>query len=164
MKNSPANESLLSDVLAEESDPGFREALLGQTLHLVRRQRRFRKVRRAGSALAVLAGLVLFVWRFLPSPPTLPPSPAKAYTLVRTQPLPASAIVETRPLAFRNLVTSARSVEILVTGAAHDFRELDDDQLLDLAAPSPAMLVRRGPHFAELVFANPADRDAFLRE
>src|SRR5436309_2326034 len=151
MKNSPDNERLLTDVLAEEGDPGFREALLGQTLQLVRRQRRFRKVRRVGSAMAVLAGLLLLVWRFLPSPLTVPPSPVKPYTLVRTQPLPASAIVATRPLPVPNLITSARSVDILVTSAAaHDFRELDDDQLLELVAPSPAMLVRRGPHAAEL--------------
>src|SRR5438552_12672726 len=110
MKNSPDNERLLADVLAEESDPGFREALLGQTLHLVRRQRRFRKVRRAGSALAVLAGLVLFVWRFLPSPPPLPPPPAQALTPVPPPPFPALSNGENRPPPFPNLLTLAPPV------------------------------------------------------
>jgi len=79
--------------------------------------------------------------------------------------LPASAIVETTPFPSPNLVTSVGSVEIILTSAAaHNFRELDDDQLLDLVTPTPALLVRRGPHTAELVFANPADREAVLRD
>src|SRR5205809_7101929 len=106
MNNSADNERLLADVLAEESDPGLRELLLGQTLHLVRRHRRFRKVRRVASAMAVIAGLLLLVWRFLPSPANGPVVPAKPYTLVHTQPLPASAIVETTPFPPSNLITS----------------------------------------------------------
>jgi len=164
MNNSPDNERLLTDVLAEESEPGFREVLLGQTLHLVRRQRRFRKIRRAASAVAVIAGLLLLAWRFFPSASHGPLAPAAPYKLVQTQPLPASAIVATTPFPSSNLVTSLSSVEIIVTSAAaHNFRELDDDQLLDLVTPTPALLVRHGPHTAELVFANPADRDAVLR-
>jgi len=57
------------------------------------------------------------------------------------------------------------SVEIIATSAfAHNFRELNDDQLLDFVTPAPALLVRRGPHTAELVFVNPEDREAFLRD
>jgi len=165
MNNSPDNERLLDDVLAEERDPGFREVLLGQTLHLVRRQRRFRKVRRAASAMAVIAGLLLLAWRFLPSPSNGPVVPAKPYTLVHTQPLPTSAIVETTPFPPSKLITSVGSVEIIATSAfAHNFRELNDDQLLDFVTPAPALLVRRGPHTAELVFVNPEDREAFLRD
>src|SRR5437588_2059373 len=111
MNNSPDNERLLADVLAEEGDPSFRELLLGQTLHLVRRQRRFRKIRRATSVVAVIAGLMLLVWRFLPSPSNKPLAPAKPYTLVRTQPLPASAIVGTTPFPPSNLITSMGNVE-----------------------------------------------------
>src|SRR5260221_9828392 len=117
MNNSPDNERLLADVLAEESDPGFRELLLGQTLHLVRRQRRFRKIRRAASAVALVAGLLLLVWRFLPSPSDEPLAPAKPYTLVHTQPLPASAIVETKPFPASNLISSVGSVQIIATSA-----------------------------------------------
>jgi hypothetical protein len=164
MNNSPDNERLLADVLAEESEPGFRELLLSQTLHLVRRQRRFRKIRRATSAVAVIAGLLLLAWRFLPSPSNGPATPAKPYTLVHTQPLPASAIVGTTPFPPSDVITSVGSVEIIATSAvAHNFRELNDDQLLDLMTPTPALLVRRGPHTAELVFLNAEDREAFLR-
>src|SRR3989442_13745721 len=106
MNNSPDNERLLADVLAEESDPGSRELLLGQTLHLVRRQRRIRKIRRATSALAVIAGLLLLAWRFLPSPSNGPLASAKPYTLVHTQPLQASAIVRTKPFPPSDINTS----------------------------------------------------------
>jgi len=76
MNNSPDNERLLADVLAEERDPGFREVLLGQTLHLVRRQQRFRKIRRAASAVAAITGLLILTWRFVPSPSNRPVAPA----------------------------------------------------------------------------------------
>jgi len=159
MNEVPNNERLLADVLAEGSDSSFREALLGETLHLVRRQRRFRKIRRATSGMAMLAALLLLVWRFVPSPSNIPTSPAKAYMLVRTQPMASGAIVETKPFSY--LITSSSTVDIIVTSAAaHDFRFVDDEQLLDLAAPLSPILVRRGPHTAELVFANPADEDA----
>src|SRR5437016_4075551 len=115
MNNSPDNERLLADVLAEEGDPGFRELLLGQTLHLVRRQRRFRKIRRATSGVALMVGLLLLGWRFLPSPSNRPTTPAKLYTLVHTQPLPASAIVASKPFPPSDVITSVGSAEIIAT-------------------------------------------------
>src|SRR5690242_10434348 len=93
---SPDNERLLADVLAEGSDPRLREALLAQSLHLVRRQRKFRQARRVTSVIAGVIGLLLLVWRFVPLSPTGSLS-AKSYNLVRTQPMPASAIIQTTP-------------------------------------------------------------------
>jgi hypothetical protein len=37
------------------------------------------------------------------------------------------------------------------------FREIGDDELLALAEPKPAALVRLGPHTAELVVLNATD-------
>ena len=165
MNESSEHESLLADVLAADSEPGFREALLGQTLKLVRRKRRFRTIRRGTSTIAVFAGLLLLVWRFVPSPPISPQPSAKPYALIRTQPLPPGAIVQTSPLRFPNLVTSSHDVQIIATSStAHNFRELDDDQLLELAAPSPVILVRHGPDTAELVFVDPEARETILRD
>ena len=41
---------------------------------------------------------------------------------------------------------------------AGQVRELDDAELLALAAPKPVALVRLSPNAAELVFANPDDQ------
>ena len=167
MNDSSEHEDLLLDVLAEENEAGFREALLGQTLKLVRRKRRFRTIRRASSGIAILAGLLILVWRFVPSPPIPPPQPsAKPYALIRTQPLPPGAIVQTSALHLPYVVTSSHDVQIIATSsaAAHNFRELDDDQLLELAGPSPVILVRHGPHSAELVFADHEARETILRD
>jgi len=164
MNESTEHEDLLMDVLAEESDPRFREALFGQTLLLVRRQRRFRTIRRTTATVAVFAALLVLVWRFAPSPSnSLKPS-AKPYTLIRTGPLSPGTIVQTSPGHFPNLVTSSHDIEIIATSSgAHDFRDLNDDQLLELAAPSSVILVRHGPHAAELVFVDPEAQEAVLR-
>ena len=51
---------------------------------------------------------------------------------------------------------------ILTAQAGSPIREINDDELLALV-PKPAALVRFGPHSAELVFVNAADRDELLR-
>jgi hypothetical protein len=56
-------EELLADVLADESAAGFREALLSETLGLVRRRRQSRRAWRAASALVLVAGLGVLWWR-----------------------------------------------------------------------------------------------------
>ena len=157
------NERLLADVLGEGGAVDFREGLLNKTLRLVRRRRHFRQVRRTASALTVVLGLGLLVWRFSPSGLGPARVPAKPYTLVRTQPLPPAAWVATRPLSPANLVASVATGNIiLTTQAAKPVHEINDDELLALV-PKPVALVRHGPHLAELVFVNPSDRDELLR-
>ena len=157
------NERLLSDVLSEGGSADFRESLLGQTLSLARRRRRFLQARRATAALAVAGALGLLLWHL--SPPGRGPSggPAKPYSLVRTQPLPKAAWVETKPFPADGLVASLATSHVFVTRGAGDLvREIDDDELLALV-PAPAALVRHGPHSAELVFVSTEDRDDLLR-
>jgi len=155
MNDSQDQEKLLNDVLGEETAPGFREALLHQTLRLARRRRRFRQVRKAGLGLVALAILAFGVLRNLP-PGSKSVEPRKPYLLVRTQPLSESAIVRSRALAPGRLVASSptRNVVSTTAEAANELRELTDDELLLLAGP--AVLVRQGPHSAELVFVNSA--------
>jgi hypothetical protein len=154
---------LLTDVLSEGSSVDFREGLLNQTLRLARRRRHFRQARRAASALAVLVGLGLLVWRHVPTVLSPASLPAKPYVLVRTQPLPRAAWVATRPLSPANLLVSTRLGNIVFTAKASvPIREINDDELLALV-PKPAALVRHGPHSAELVFVSTADRDELLR-
>src|ERR1041385_628121 len=122
----PDNERLLSDVLAEGNDPRLRETLLAQSLQLVRRQKKFRQARRVTSVIAGVIGLLLLVSRFVPLAPNGSPSSATPYDLVRTQPMPASAIVQTTPHHLPDFMTSKQQIAIVVTSStAHDFRDLD---------------------------------------
>ena len=164
MNDPSQNERLLADILGEGDAAEMRVALLDETLRLARRRRRMRQVRGATSALALLAALGLLVWHQIPSdraPST--PLGAKPYTLVRTQPLPPAGMVRTTPLAPTSFVASVAMHHIILTAqAGARARELNDDELLALV-PKPAALVRCGPHCAELVFVNQADRDELLR-
>lgn len=154
------NERLLADVIAGESDAAFHEALLGDTLRLARRRRRFRQARRAMAAVAVLAGLAALVWQsFLPRVVTTG-ADKKSYTIIRTQPLPASSLVTTEPLAADLLVASVTTANIVETPPdSRSFREIGDDELLAMVAPKVAALVRLGPHTAELIVLEPAGQD-----
>lgn len=159
--NDPAdNERLLTDVLADEA--GFREALFSETVRLARRRRRLRQARRATAAVAVLVGLAALVWQSLPPRGVVPQLTGKPYVVVRTQPLPETALVTTRRLSADRLVASVATASIVATPAnSGQFQEIGDDELLALAAPRPVVLVRLGPHSEELVFVNPEDQKGF---
>jgi hypothetical protein len=150
------NKPLLSDVLAEDSDSGFREALLDHTLQSVRRRRRLRKARQVVHASLIVAGLVLAGIHFLVPKPRATKRLEISYTLIATQPLAANAVLSTTGNHSIALISSSRTrgMEIVATSENTGLvRQLDDEQLLTLL-PSPALLVRRGPHLAELVFAD----------
>jgi hypothetical protein len=150
-------EKLLNEVLGEESPAGFREALLNQLLRGARRRRRFRQVRKAGVGLALVALVAVVVWRQVP-PASRPEEPRKGCELVQTEALPEDAIVRTRALAPNGLVASVPTRDTVITraGTTDGVEELTDDELLALAGPGAAVLVRQGPHSAELVFVNRA--------
>jgi hypothetical protein len=159
--------NLLTDVLTEAESADFRDAMLGETLRLVRRRRRRRQTRHAATLLAVLALCGIFIRRDnLPQKPAMsaPTTEAKTvwknYKLVETQSLPASGIVTTRPPAFQQPVPSSATVKIIQTRNGN-YRVINDGELLALVASHPAVLIRTGPHTEELVFANPKDQKGF---
>ena len=153
---------LLADVLGEGISADFRQGLLRETLHLAQRRRRVRQVRSTVSVLAVLAAFGLLVWHQLPSGRIPFALPARPYALVRTQPLPSVAWVETRPFPASSIIASARTDHIILTAKAGvQVRALTDEELL-AAVPKPAALVRFSPHSAELVFVNEVDRQELL--
>jgi hypothetical protein len=154
---------LLRDVLREGSAVDLREALLQQTLHLVRRRRRIRKLQQGACLVAVLAGLGCLIWYQVLPLRIATGLPTKPYVMVRTQPLSQAAWVTTQPLTSDRLIASVRTDNIVATAlATSSARELNDDELLALA-PQPAALVRFGPHKAELVFVEQTDHGAPLR-
>jgi hypothetical protein len=150
---------LLSDILADADAGQAREALLRHTLRLARRRRVFRQARRAGGTLLVAAVAVLVLGRA--AAPRLPSrEPPFACPLVQTQPLPPSAIVISQPLSAGSLVFSTSAAAVVSTAAEpHDFEEIGDSALLALAAPSSPVLVRLGPHTAELILAEPLNTE-----
>ncbi len=154
MSDRPDNEQLLRDIFAEDTPPGFRETLLDSTLSLARRRRRFRQARRSLAATGLVLAVFLAAWRWL-MPSTRLPESARPYVLVRTQPLPPQAVIATRPLLPTSLVASSATPNVLTTArAGYRVDEIDDEELLALAAPNPVVLVRHSPHQAELVFAD----------
>jgi hypothetical protein len=164
MNHEPDHEQLLADVLAEGAPAGFREAMLGETLRLARRRRRWRQTRRAATWLVMLGLLAVLVRQNFP-PQTLVPTPAaeaksKGYEPVQTRPLPVGMTVVTRPLSAEQMVASAGTVETVQTRDG-DYRLINDDELLALVASRPAGLIRTGPHSERLVFANPDDEKGF---
>jgi hypothetical protein len=157
-------EKLIADVLGEDSDPALREALLGQTLRLARRKRRLGKLRQATPAGVAIAALLLITARLFRLGPSTPLEPYHPYTNVRTQPLPVAALVTTRPRGAESLVTTSYSLATVSTvHGVSSPHELTDEQLLKFTEGLPVVLIRQNNHAAELVFANPADREALMR-
>ncbi len=152
------SQRLLSEILAEADEAGERrQALLDRTLRHVRYRRTVRRVRRVGPILLLLLLSVVLVWRAHLPQVTAPGNHPTSYFLVRTAPLPTSAVVETRPLTPSGLVSSAPSLKlatIFTRPDEHGYREIDDATLLALAGTNAVVLVRLGPHSAELVFAS----------
>jgi hypothetical protein len=167
MSRSPDPEDLLAAVLAEAEPPDFRATLLDATLQLVRRRRRVRQVRRAALIAAPLLVAGIFAWRWTPSAavPSAPaaagliPPVAASYALIHTRPLPVENITHTQALDPSNRVTSLATVAIMHTPPDdRTVRIIGDEELLALAAPRPAALIRVGPQAQELVFADLEER------
>ncbi len=149
---------LLDDVLAESSPADFRAALLGEVLRRARRRRRWRQSRSAAGVLVALFFAFWLVWHDevekLPvSSPLRETSVTKDYQLVDTQPFPARAVVSTANFASAKTISPAATIPEVTTSNT-GFRYLNDAELLELAGPGAAILIRTGPHSEELVFAD----------
>lgn len=162
--NHDAN-NLLNDVLAEAAPADLRDAMLAETLRFVRRRRQIRRVRPAAGVLALTSLLVILITQRSAKPPLVSTPPTKqveqqSYTLIRTQPFAASALVSTKGFSATGLAASVPKV-VEVATISGGFRLINDDELLSLLADKPAVLIRTGPHSEELVFANPEDQNGF---
>jgi len=165
MNRKTDNERLLADVLAEAAPEDYRDALLGETLRLVRRRRRWRQTRLAAAVLVAFGLCGIFIWQENSPPRPIAPAPAakavaKNYQLVQTRPLPATAIVATQPLAAGQFVAPAETVALVRTSSSN-YRVINDAELLALVTSHPAVLIRTGPRSEALVFANPEDQNGF---
>ena len=110
--------------------------------------------------VAVLVGLAALVWQYFPPRVVSPAMDQGSYAIIRTQPLPVSSLVITKPLAADLLVASVATANIVETSPDSGlFREIGDDELLAMVAPKVAALVRYGPHTAELIVLESAGQD-----
>jgi hypothetical protein len=167
MNRKTDQEELLDDVLAEATTAEFREALLGETLRLAGRRRRFRRARNAAGILAAIALAGILAWHRNPATrevfvaPHAPKAIEKNYIAVDTRPLPTDAIITSHPLSSAQFVASKNEIVIVQTTTGN-FRIINDEELLALVAAHPAVLVRAGPNSEKLIFANPQDAKDFL--
>jgi hypothetical protein len=149
---------LLAEVLAEASPAEFREAMLAETLRLARQRRQRQHMRVMGGILVMAVLLIFFAGREWPKkssdrPTANKPVRSRDYQLVQTQPLPTDAVVITGKFLPVKIISSGTAVTQIasVTG---NYRLINDDELLALAAGKPVVLVRTGPHSEALFFAN----------
>jgi hypothetical protein len=162
MNHETDNDRLLADTFSEDTHADFREAMLGQTLRLVRRRCRWRQMRRGSAALAVLGLLGILIRLIMPHPPSALPLAGAGCDTIHTQPLPAGSLVTTQPFSPDRLIVSVANVNVIQTTAATgDYREIGDDELLALVAPRPVVLVGCGPQCKQLIFVNPEDEKGF---
>jgi hypothetical protein len=155
MKRRTDQEQLLNDVLADEADAGLNASALDQLLQLARRRRRERKVWRVGGALVVVA-VVMFAFAFQSggrkskaaraNKPIVPPS-CEIVTSVALMP---EQLISSRPLSPEQIVRSVSGAVVVQTTA--NVPSVNDEELLELAKPNIAVLVRRSPREMELVF------------
>jgi len=165
MNHRTEKEQLLAEVLAEAAPADYRDAVLGETLRLVHRRRRWRQTRSTVAVLVALGLCGVFIWQKNSSPRPIAPAPAARavavnYELVQTRPLPAGAIVATQPLAAGQFVAPLETVAMVQTRSSN-YRVISDAELLALVTSHPAVLIRTGPYSEALVFANPDDQKGF---
>ncbi len=150
------NEHLLKDVFGEAASEDFRRALLNETMRRVGRRRRVRQALGAVGAALLLVGLCeLIRWPVAPPQTVRSPETFARCRTVQTEALADQAIVATTTFSPDRVVESVPFIQMVQTTATSgEFRIIDDDELLSLLAPRPAMLVRIGPNAEELVFAD----------
>jgi len=163
MRNNP-DDDLLHDVLGDAASPAFRDDLLQDTLHQVRRRKQWRRVNRGLGTVACVIALLLIAARFLPHPTQKPQGAVIATSdplIVRSSPSGEGCVIATDSRSVE-IISSSMTTAMVQTLPPQDlFKTIGDDELLASLQGTPAVLVRHGPFDAELVFANPEDMKGF---
>ena len=163
MKNKFQADELLKDVLDETASPDFRAELLHKTIQQAHRTKHFRRWNRAALTTCVLIAFGFVVSRMSLSPRKIIEAQHVADDLlVRSQPLPAQMLVRTEA-GIAGVVNSSPSAVALIASAPAEksFDLIGDEELLDIFAGKPVVLVHMNASNAELVFVNPQDQFGF---
>jgi hypothetical protein len=150
MRNDEHKE-LWRDIFSGEGD--FRETVLNQTLGRVRRRKRVRRMSQMAAMMILTAGLALWIWR--PQTPRiavrLPQPEATGLEMVSSMPLQPDMLVESRQGAVEWISSSVPDMAMVETSLKNRiYQEVNDEELLAFAEGKPAVLLRKGPHEAEL--------------
>jgi|HubBroStandDraft_1064217.scaffolds.fasta_scaffold139088_2 hypothetical protein len=155
---------LLDDLLEDAAPPEFRAALLDKTLHSARQRKRTRRLSLTLSAL-VLAGLFTFSFQEMR---TTKPTPNKIHQPILSaapmQTLNPVRVVSTKLDSFKYVTVSDSSDSTFVVVQTSELdrpKEINDKELLALAADKPVALIHQGLHRSELIFLNPKDKNGF---
>ena len=162
MKNQSDPDRLLDDIMTDAASSEFRAVMLEQTLRQVRQRNRVRQWSRSIAAVALVVSVPLLGWKLFVAPSKSSRSQSRSFGVVRSEPLNPSLIVETK-LGMVNIITSIASTAAFVETepGKNLVKEINDDQLLALVTGRLVVLVRQGPHQAELLFLNPEDQNGF---
>lgn len=152
MKNENEHGRLMDDILEEIAPPAFRAELLDRILKQAQRRNRMRRWNNGVFTTAVIAVIGLFAWRMHVPEKGKQEQPLSGLTVVTSKPLAASMAVESNPGSVTVISSFPSTITVVETSpSAHDYRELNDEELLAMVAGTPSVLVRLGPHQAELL-------------
>jgi hypothetical protein len=153
--NRTDQKQLLDDVLGAGPNADQNAAALAQLLQLARGRRRRRRIQRGASVMILLAAIAISWW-MQPQPQnpgaqiTRNPIVSPGHGTITSYALAPDQIIRNQPLAPEQMINSGGYVQIVQTTGAN-FQSVSDEELLELARPNIAALVRRGPHEVELV-------------
>jgi hypothetical protein len=154
--NRTDQEQLLNDVLGDGPNADQNGAALAQLLQLARGRRRRRRIQRGASVMILLAAIAT-IWWIQPRPPNpgsqLAGNPvvSPSHVTITSYALAPDQIIRSQPMTPDQVINSSDFVRIVQTTSAN-VQSVSDEELLELARPNIAALVRRGPHEVELVF------------
>jgi hypothetical protein len=155
---------LLDDLLEDSVSPEFRATLFGKTLRSARQRKRVRRLNLTLSMVA-LAGIFIFAIQEMRYPKILPNQIRQPIPNVAVSPsLNPVQIVGTKPDSFKNVAASDSSdstLTVVQTSESDRPREINDQELLALAADKPVALIHQELHQSELIFLNPKDEKGF---
>lgn len=149
--------SLLNDVFPDANAPDFQEQLLTETLHLARRRRKIRTLANMSASLGVTVLVAVAIWATVHwNSRTQDFCP-----VITTRPLPSDMLVHTKPFANKpGIVIASKVPQVFTQKTGVLFRNINDKELLALAAPNTAALIRDGGGSAQLILIAPTDADA----
>jgi hypothetical protein len=155
---------LADDLLDDSASQEFRSALMDKTLRSARQRKRMRYFNLALSVVA-LTGIFAFSFQEMCKPAT---SLSQIHQpILSTAPVPSlnpERVANTKPNLLKNdtvLDSSDSTLVVVQTSESDQPKEINDQELLALAAGKPVALIHQTGHQSELIFLNPKDKDGF---